>query len=420
MMIDIICFQNHTGELGEKIILFIRGARRAHNSNRLPAFHVTNSRKRLADQLKRLFPRRRSQLAVLANERLRQPFFMIRKIKTVSPLDAEEIPVRAALVAIVPANNFHPRIRASHAQSRLAPVSAVGADRAHMLHLPWPRLVAIRAGSQCPHRADVDAHPALFALQMIFLIRRNDRTHATVLHSQRPNIHSFAAHAHTPKTKNAPRTIEEHHWRPLLLLLMILGLHELRFGRTIRERHVLQFAFAARIAYRAIQRMISQQDFNRGFPCLLDLFALRSDDHSFADHRGTSGLQLGHLLDLHHAHAASATQRESGVIAERRHFNTRALASLDQQRPRRGRHLFSVNRKCYVSHKKILSVPAPAVLPPRPLFHTDTACLPDDLQTLCETSSRTRLLASPPRPQEDKTFFPACSPPGIACCRYLF
>ena len=222
-----------------------------------------------------------------------------------------------------------------------------------MLHLPRPRLVPIRAGSERPHRADVDAHPALFAFQVIFFIWRNDRTHAPVLHPERPNVHPFAAHPHTSVTKNASRTIEEHHRRPLLLILMVLGLHELRFGRPIRKCHVLQFALASRIAHRTIERMIPQQQFDHRLPRLLDLFAIRSDDHPFADHRGTRRLQLWHLLDLHQAHAASALQREIGVIAKRRHLDAHGLAGLNQQRPRRSGYLLAINSKCYVSHNNL-------------------------------------------------------------------
>src|ERR1700693_3497797 len=194
---------------------------------------------------------------------------MISKIKRVSSLDAEEVAVRSALIAIIATNNLHARIRAAHPQSRLAAIPAMRADGADMLHLPGTRLIAIRPGSKRPHRANVDAHAALFALQMVSLIRRDDRTNAAVLHSQRPNVHALTADTHAAVTKDASWTIEEHHRRPLLLILMILGLHELRFGLPIGECHVLQFALAAGIAHRTIQRMISQQKFDHGLarPC---------------------------------------------------------------------------------------------------------------------------------------------------------
>src|SRR5258708_144272 len=126
-----------------------------------------------------------------------------------------------------------------------------------MLHLPRTRLISIRAGGERPDRANVDAHAALFALQMIFSIGRDDGTHSAVLHAQGPNVHTLATHAHTAVAQNTARTIEEYDGRPLLFILMVLRLHELRFSSAVGESHVLQFALAARIAHRAIQRSIS-------------------------------------------------------------------------------------------------------------------------------------------------------------------
>ena len=188
---------------------------------------------------------------------------------------------------------------------------------------------------------------------MIFFIRRDDRTHPAVLHAQSPNIHALAAHPHAAVAENAARPVEKHHRRPLLLVFMILRLHEFRFRGAVRERHVLQFALAARIAHRTIQRMVPQQHLQHRLPRLLDLCAIRSDDHAFADHGRTRSLQLRHLLDLHQAHPASALQRQVGVIAKRRHFNAHGLAGLNQQRPRGSRDLLAVNCKCYVSHNKL-------------------------------------------------------------------
>src|SRR4030095_12482369 len=97
--------------------------------------------------------------------------------------------------------------------------------------------------------ADVDAHAAFFALEVVILIRRNDGAHTAVLNSQRPNVHAFAADTHASITKDATRAIEEHNRRPLLFVLVILGLHELGLGRPIGKCHVLELALAPRVAH---------------------------------------------------------------------------------------------------------------------------------------------------------------------------
>src|SRR5208283_936215 len=104
---------------------------------------VANVSKLFADQFKSLFPRRRRQLAVLANERLGQAVFMVREVESVAALDAKEIAVDPTLVAIVAADDLHSGVAAAHAQRGLAPVAAVGADRAHVVHFPRTRLVAV-------------------------------------------------------------------------------------------------------------------------------------------------------------------------------------------------------------------------------------------------------------------------------------
>src|ERR1019366_1517304 len=76
------------------------------------------------------------------------------------------------------------------------------------------------------------------------------RKPSAVLHAERPNVHAFAADAHTAVAQNAARTVEVHHRRPLLFFLVVLGLRELGFGGAVGKRHVLQFAFAASVAHR--------------------------------------------------------------------------------------------------------------------------------------------------------------------------
>src|ERR1700675_1885050 len=117
---------------------------------------VANFAETPADQLERFFPRRRRQLAIVANERRRETFFVVGKIEAVAALDAEKVIVDAALVAIVAANDLHPSIAAAHAQRGLAAVAAVRADGADMMHLPRTSLVAVRARGERADRADVD------------------------------------------------------------------------------------------------------------------------------------------------------------------------------------------------------------------------------------------------------------------------
>ncbi len=174
---------------------------------------------------------------------------------------------------------------------------------------------------------------------------------AAIVNAQRPDVHALAADADAAIAKYAARTVEVHHRRPLLLVAVVLDLDELRLGRAVLEGHVLQFALAARIAHRAVERMVAEQQLQHGLARLLDLVALGADHHALGDRRGAGRLQLGHLLDFHQAHAAGALQRQAGVVAEGRHLDACALAGLNEERSRGNGEFLAVNSKSYVSHK---------------------------------------------------------------------
>ena len=262
---------------------------------------------------------------------------MVREVEGVATLDAKKVVVDAALVAIVAADDLHARIATPDAQRGLAAVATVVADCADVVHLPGTGLVAIRSRGERADRADIDAHAAFFALEVIFLVGGDDGVHTAVLHTERPDVHGFAAHAHAAVAQDAARTVEVHHRRPLLLVLVVLGLHEFRFGGAVGERHVLQFALAAGIADGAIQRMVAEEQFNHRLARLDDFFIVGGDDHALGNQRGAGRLELGHLLDFHETHAAGALQGQIGVITKRGNFDAHGLAGFDEQRPGRGR-----------------------------------------------------------------------------------
>src|ERR1700692_4231341 len=124
---------------------------------------------------------------------------MMIEIECVAAFDAQEFAVDTRMIPVVPANN----LVVAHAQRGLTPVRTVSADGADVLHLPRPRLIAISAAGERADRADVDAHAALIALQVILVIRRNLRVDAAVDDSQRADSHAFIANSHAAEAENA-------------------------------------------------------------------------------------------------------------------------------------------------------------------------------------------------------------------------
>src|SRR6266496_1107708 len=444
VMVNIVGAQHHASELLQKIIVFVGGSRRTNYANGFATVAIANLGELLPDQLKRFFPSRGNQATVLAHQRLRQTIFVLCEVKRIAALDAKEIPVDATFVAIVSTNNFHASIRPSDAQRRLAAISAMRACGADVLHLPGARLVAICAGSQRADWAYVDAHATLFALKVVAKIRNNRGTCPAVLNSKRCNIHTFVANPHTAIAENAARTIEIDHRRPLLLVAMVLDVNVFRLGRAVGERHVLQFALAAGVAHRTIERMVAKQHFDHALARLPDLLVVGGDDHAFADYRRAGRLQLRHLLDTNQAHAARALQRQVRVVAERGHLDTDGFAGLDEKRSGGRRDGLAIDGDAYefrgVCHQKHLRIEEftdcriqkpctpinsnstickfenssiltqkPAIVVPLPPFQKGRVFLPNGLRTPYETSSQLKLLAARPHRPADRTCVPACS-----------
>src|SRR5579883_331383 len=259
-MVNIVGAEHRTCEFLQQIIFFVRGAVRADNTDGLSAFALTNFTEPLRSEINRLTPGGFFELAIgLADERFGQAFRAVGKVKGIAALDAEEVAVDAALVAVVSAHNFHSVIGTAGAQSGLAAVAAMRADGRHVSHFPRAGLVAVGTGSQCADGADVNAHAAFFALEMVLAIGRDYGTDTAILNTERPNVHALAADADAAVAENAARAVKEDHRRPLLLFAVLLDLDVFRFRSAVLESHVLQFALAASVTNGAIERMISKQ-----------------------------------------------------------------------------------------------------------------------------------------------------------------
>src|SRR5258706_6695689 len=117
---------------------------------------------------------------------------MLREIEPVAPLDAQEFPVDAAVIAIVAADD----LAVANAESGAAAMGTMRADGADVLHFPRPGLITVDPAGQRAHRADVDAGAALVAFEMIVMVRNNRRNHAAIRYAKRAHAHPFIADAH--------------------------------------------------------------------------------------------------------------------------------------------------------------------------------------------------------------------------------
>ena len=114
----------------------------------------------------------------------------------------------------------------------------------------------------------------------------------------------------------------------ILVLHRALGFVIATAAEAIGHGLVLQIAFAALIADRAIQRMVDQQEFHHAVARLAHHGRVGMDHHVIGGRHSAGGDRLRRLFLFHQAHAAIAGDRQPLVIAEARNLGAGQLAGL--------------------------------------------------------------------------------------------
>ena len=96
----------------------------------------------------------------------------------------------------------------------------------------------------------------------------------------------------------------------------------------VSHRLVLQIAFAALVADRAIQRMVDQQEFHHAVAGFLDGLGIGLDDHPVADRHRAGRDRLRRAFHFHKAHPAVAGNGQPFVVTEARNFDAGLFAGL--------------------------------------------------------------------------------------------
>ena len=127
-------------------------------------------------------------------------------------------------------------------------------------------------------------------------------------HAESLDVHAFIADAYAPEAQNAARGIVINQLGPFFFGTVNFFFDEAAGVGAVAEHHVLQFALATFVAYRAIERVIRQQKFQHVLARLTDLLGVGADDHAFGRDQRAGGLQLGHFFHFHQTHAACGLQ----------------------------------------------------------------------------------------------------------------
>ena len=197
--------------------------------------------------------------------------------------------------------------------------AVVRADRLAARQLPGACAVAKRLAGECTDRADVDHVARQLGVDRVADDGGDLGMLAAVDHAQLHHAGHLLAEAHAAGAVDAAVHLAHRNQRPHVFVkhdALLFGVT--RGGGTVAHRQVLQLAFAALVANRAVQRVVDEQKFHHALLGFQRLVALGANDHALSDRRGTSRHRLGCLLDIDQAHATVGRDAQLLVVAEMR------------------------------------------------------------------------------------------------------
>ncbi len=311
-MVDVLAAQP-AHQLGQQVEFFDRRMRRAERADGAAAELGPDALQAVGHIAQRGVPVHRLPGSALLDHRLRQP------LRAVECLVREAVAVGdPAFVDVLVLERHHAHdLVGLDLHDQVGPGGIVRADALPARQLPGSGAVAERLAGQRTDRADVDHVARQLGVDGVAEHRGDLRMLAAVDHAQLHHAGHFLAEAHAAGAVDAAAHLFHRDQRPDVLVqddALVFGVA--RGRAAVANRQVLQLAFAALIADRAIERMVDQQELHHRLLRLDGLFALGAHDHAVGRRRRAGRHRLGCLLDIDQAHAAVGRDREFLVIAE--------------------------------------------------------------------------------------------------------
>ena len=293
-------------------------------------------------------PGRRPQSAVVTQVRLIEPL-RSQPVDDVAGLVGNPLLVHLVVGAGQNTHDLAPaRVDANGGAERVHHV-----DRLGLVEFPRPRRKRVGLGGERANRAEIDHVALQFGGHRLLEIGGDLHVLAAADSAEFRNSGDLAGKPDAARALNATRH-DRFDQRPdifvldrALVFLVAAGIHAIGHGL------VLQIAFAALIANRAIERMVDQQEFHHAFARLLHHRCLGEKllrravfvGGEVLDAHGAGGLRLRDALHFDQAHTAIAGDRQPLVETEARDFRARGFAGLEQRVLRRNIDLFAVDNK---------------------------------------------------------------------------
>ena len=169
------------------------------------------------------------------------------------------------------------------------------------------------------------------------------------------NSRNFLPEAHTARAVDAAGHVRGDERPEVLVGHDTLFLRVARYAAAETEREILELAFAALVADRAIERVVDQQELHRGLLRRDRARRARGDLHAVGDRCRAGGQRFRRALDVHETHAAVRCDRKLAVIAESRHIDADAIGDIDQHLPgaRLDRLAVDFDADCLFVHARV-------------------------------------------------------------------
>ena len=221
----------------------------------------------------------------------------------------------------------------------------IRADRIHhidglgLFQLPGPRIEGVGFGGQGADRAEIDHIAGEFRGDGLFQIGGDLGIFAAADHPDLRHAGDLGDETDAARALDAARHLGRDDRTHIFVFDGALVFREARTGTAIGNRLVLQVAFAALVADRAIERVVDEQELHHPFARLLDhrrqrihrwRLTIRSAAHILDLHGAGSG-RFGGPDQLDQTHAAIAGDRQALMIAETRNLASGGLGGLQQR-----------------------------------------------------------------------------------------
>ncbi len=255
----------------------------------------------LADQIQGLVPGCRSEFAILADQRLGDPFRAIHVLVGEAALVAKPLVVDGR---VSPSADAAQVVRLD-VQGDVASQTAIGTDAGHPFQFPGAGPEAEDAAGQGSHGADVNGVAGEYGIESLAgeSVYPGEPAPFEVIQLEVVGPFFQVAHA-APAQHTAFLILDDQGAEGVGLAFVAFLLDVAALGGSPFEDEILKVTLTAFVTDRTVKGVIGEEEFQDGLAGLEHLRAGGAHHHLWPYHSGAGRLQAAHLLDLHQADPA--------------------------------------------------------------------------------------------------------------------